>query len=258
MIEYIFLGILQGIFEWLPISSQGQLFLVMTLLFDISAQEALNSAVWLHTGTMLAAVVYFRRDVTTLVKKFFKLEFDDDLLSFLIVSTVVTGIVGLPLYILMSDISATFGQISIAIVGVALIATGLLQRQAKKAELSDKKISKQDKLVTGAFQGLSIIPGISRSGITTSVLLMRNFTSKQALKLSFLMSIPAVLVAELGLGLVGGIDFSVNYALGAAFSFASGLVSIDIFLRVARRISFWAFCVVMGLLTFVPLFFILV
>ena len=257
MIEYIILGTLQGIFEWLPISSQGMIFLIMTLLFGASAQEALNSAIWLHIGTMLAAVVYFRSDVVVLLRKLFRLEFNDELLSFLIISTIITGIVGLPLYILMSDISAVFGQAAIAVVGIALVITGLVQRRAGKADVSDRSILNQDKLVAGAFQGLSIIPGISRSGITTSVLLMRRFSSKQALRLSFLMSIPAVLVAEIGLGALGGISFSADYLLGALFSFISGFITIDLFLKLARRISFWKFCVIMGLLTFIPLLLIL-
>lgn len=256
MIEYILFGIFQGLFEWLPISSQGQLFVIMTLLFNISAQEALNSAIWLHIGTMLAAIFYFRREVFDLMKKLLKLEFKDEILSFLIISTILTGIVGFPLYLLLSDISAVFGQASIVLVGIALILTGILQKRAEKKNVDDKDISKEDKIIAGISQGFSIIPGISRSGITTSVLLLRNFNSKQALKLSFLMSIPAVLVAEIGLSAFGGISFNINYLVGAVFSFISGIVTIDLFLRLAEKISFWLFCVTMGLLTFIPLFFI--
>jgi len=256
MIEYILFGIFQGLFEWLPISSQGQLFIIMTLLFDISAQEALNSSIWLHIGTMFAAIVYFRREVFDLLKKLFKLEFKDDVLSFLILSTILTGIVGLPLYLLLNNISVVFGQASIALVGIALILTGFLQKRTEKKNVDDKNITNKDKIIAGISQGFSIIPGISRSGITTSVLLLRNFNSKQALKLSFLMSIPAILVAEVGLGAFGGISFNINYLVGAIFAFISGIITIDLFLRLAKRISFWLFCVVMGLLTFIPLLFI--
>jgi undecaprenyl-diphosphatase len=244
MLEYIILGVLQGMFEWLPISSQGQIFLIMTMLFGTSAQEALNSSIWLHIGTMFAAVVYFRGDVIKILKRLVRFDFKDDILSFLTISTILTGIVGLQLFIIL--------------VGIALIITGLLQKRAKRSEMADKKIGNSDKVIAGAFQGLSIIPGISRSGITTSVLLFRNFSSSQALKLSFLMSIPAVLVAEVGLGALGGVTFSADYLVGAFFSFIFGLITIDLFLRLARRVSFWAFCVFMGLLTFIPLLFVFV
>jgi undecaprenyl-diphosphatase len=258
MLEYIILGVLQGMFEWLPISSQGQIFLIMTMLFGTSAQEALNSSIWLHIGTMFAAVVYFRGDVIKILKRLVRFDFKDDILSFLTISTILTGIVGLPLYLIVRDISSVFGQLFIILVGIALIITGLLQKRAKRSEMADKKIGNSDKVIAGAFQGLSIIPGISRSGITTSVLLFRNFSSSQALKLSFLMSIPAVLVAEVGLGALGGVTFSADYLVGAFFSFIFGLITIDLFLRLARRVSFWAFCVFMGLLTFIPLLFVFV
>ncbi|MFH1294455.1 MAG: undecaprenyl-diphosphate phosphatase, partial [Candidatus Aenigmatarchaeota archaeon] len=106
----------------------------------------------------------------------------------------------------------------------------------------------------GLLQGLSVIPGISRSGITVSGFLLRGYKSDDALRLSFLMSIPAVLAAEIGLGLLGSLpDITIAEVLiGIVTSFFVGILSIHLLIEVAKKTRFWAFCIVMGLLAVVP------
>jgi len=253
MIEYLLLGILQGITEWLPISSQGMTILAsQTLGFEVS--KALDLSIWLHSGTLLAAVIYFRKDLLAILK----LE-KRELLWFLLLSTIITAIVGGPLYLGFSESVEGFpGEILIGIVGVLLIVTGIIQKYAKPKEKTIKEASKKDTIIAGIAQGFSALPGISRSGITTSVLLFSGFSSKSALKLSFLMSIFAVGAAEVGLQLRGGFTVGSGEILALVTSFGVGILTISLLLKLATKIKFWAFCIFLGILSIASLFFYLV
>ncbi len=101
-------------------------------------------------------------------------------------------------------------------------------------------------------QGLAVIPGLSRSGVTTTALLVKGFTGKEAFRLSFLMSIPASFAAAAGLALTEGIppiDAGILTALAA--SFIAALLSIDLLLKLARRTRFWKLCIALGLIALV-------
>ncbi len=248
MIEYLILGLLQGVTEWLPVSSQGQTVLV-SQLFGMPVARSLDLSIWLHTGTLLAATVYFRHDLMGLLKAERR-----NLLGFLIISTALTALVGGPLYLLFAGaFSDLAGEAVIAFVGLLLIVTGLVQRSAAPSTREGEGAGGRDAAVAGLLQGLSALPGISRSGITTSALLLRGFSANAALRLSFLMSIFAVSAAEIGLHIRGGFIVSGQAAIAMAGAFATGLLTIDVLLRVAHRIEFWKFLVLLGLLSMVPL-----
>ncbi len=254
-------GIIQGIFEWLPVSSQGNLVLLMVSLFGYSSGEAVSYSIFLHTGTMLAALVYLRKDVRNILESLprYRVNYEgkNGLVSFLIMATVITGIVGYPIYIYL-EASPFAGEMFIGLVGAALIFTGLVQRTVKgSGSKTGKDLNLKDTVLLGIAQGLSVIPGVSRSGITTSSFLFRNYDSSSALKLSFLMSIPAIIIAEIGMGLTGGIpSIGIADALtGIAFSFAFGMLTIHALIRIARRFAFWKFCIILGIIALVPLAF---
>lgn len=257
----VVLGILQGILEWLPVSSQGQLSLAMMYLFKIEEEQTLPFSIFLHVGTMFAAIVYFRGDILNLLRKLPSYRFDyanqqNRLVSFLLLATILTGTVGYPLYRLLHTAAPLAGEAFIALIGVALIVTGLVQKYAKvRGGRGAAALNLKDTVLLGFVQGFSVIPGISRSGTTTSFLIFRKFSGEEALRLSFLMSIPAVLVAEIGLVLLGGLPtISLIEALTSiVFSFFFGLLLIHVLMKVARRIRFWVFCVVLGILALLPL-----
>jgi undecaprenyl-diphosphatase len=259
--EGIVFGIIQGIFEWLPISSQGNLVFLMIALFGYSANEALKFSIFLHTGTLLSVIVYFRKDVKKILSNLrnyrFNFEKDNGLITFLIISTTLTVLVGYPIYKLLA-VSSLPGEIFIGIVGIALIITGIIQRFSKAKGLkSEKDLGFKDSIILGIAQGLSIIPGISRSGITISSFLLRGYNSEDSLRLSFLMSIPAILIAEIGLGLFESLPKVnlIDSIAGLGFSFIFGLLLIGILIRIARKIKFWIFCVVIGIIALIPLAF---
>ncbi|MBN2101551.1 MAG: undecaprenyl-diphosphate phosphatase [Candidatus Aenigmarchaeota archaeon] len=258
VLDSLIFGVLQGIFEWLPISSQGNLVLVMVGLMGMDPGNALNFAIFLHTGTLLSVIVYFREDVIRILKSLrtYKRGYSDEnnsLLTFLIISTIITGALGFILYKSIQTVAFT-GEAFLGLVGLALIITGILQKISEKGKVKFTKPNFKDSVLMGILQGLAIVPGISRSGITVSAFLLRKYEPKEALRLSFLMSIPAVLGAEIGLALMGSLpEISISEALtGVLTSFIVGLIAIHLLIKLTGKIKFWLFCILIGILALVP------
>ena len=272
--EAVVLGTIQGIAEWLPVSSEGMTSLVLINLFGKSLSEAIPIAIWLHMGTLLAALVYFRNDVILITKRlpgYFSGIIsrkgkegipgsghagaaEDSLISFLIISTFLTGIIGLPIMLFITEEAEISGEAATAAVGLFLILTGIFQRLWAGVKNAEKVPGSQDALFTGMAQGCAAFPGISRSGITVAALLFRKFDSEKALKLSFLMSIPAVLASEIGIGIMGLLVVDLHSLLAVFFSFVFGLLTIGGLLKVARKVDFSYFCMILGFLSIMPLF----
>ncbi|WP_406658297.1 undecaprenyl-diphosphate phosphatase [Methanolobus sp. ZRKC2] len=260
--EAVILGIVQGVAEWLPISSEGMTSLLMINVFGKTLAEALPISIWLHTGTLLSAAIYFRKDVTEILKdipQYVKnlssgASEEQPVITFLIVSTMLTGLIGLPLIILATGAEDISGKMATAFIGLLLIFTGVLQISASKKMTRKEQPSLSDSLVTGIAQGFAALPGVSRSGITVSSLLLRNFDASQALKLSFLMSIPAVLVADVGVAAMGMLTIDANSLLALLFAFVFGIVTIDAFIKIARKFDFAIFCIALGLLSLLAYF----
>lgn len=257
----IVLGILQGVLEWLPISSQGNLILTMTYLLGIDSADTLGFSVYLHTGTLIAAALYFRRDLLAMLRvlpgyRFQRPDRQSRLISFLLFTTILTGFVGYFIYELAKASTIEQDEFFTAIIGVALILTGLIQKLAKEREersIDDVKLT--DTLILGVVQGFSAFPGISRSGITISSLLMLGFEGEAAVKLSFLMSVPAVLIAEIGLASTASSPQIglMNVLLGVVFSFLMGILSIHFLMKTTQKIRFWSICILIGILALLPL-----
>lgn len=260
MFESIILGAVQGIFEWLPISSQGNLILVMVGFFKIGATEAVKYSVFLHLGTLFAVVIYFAKDIVKILKnlKNYKPEFKEKhngLISFLVVSTIITGIIGFPLYKVFTDFEIK-GELFLGLIGLALIITGVLQKIAFKRKIEQEKmLTLKDSIILGIVQGLAVIPGISRSGITISTFLLKKYSPKQGLYLSFLMSIPILFAGSVFLSIIDGLPnvSTFNLVVALLFSFIFGIITIKVLMQLAQKIKFWLFCIIIGILAFLPL-----
>jgi undecaprenyl-diphosphatase len=259
--EAIILGLLQGILEWLPISSQGNLILMMVAFLNIEKTQALNLSIFLHAGTMFSVLIYFRRDFYLLLKELPTYRFDysnkdNRLLSFIFFTSIITAIIGYPIF-KFSEIATIYGEFFISLIGVGLIISGIIQKVVRsKGNRVIGDVNFFDTLFLGFMQGFSAFPGISRSGITISSLIFRNFENKSSLKLSFLMSVPAILVAEIGLYLTD-VFSSFNLLIiivSCGASFFSGLISIHFLLKLAQRIKFYMFCIIIGIITLIPIF----
>lgn len=239
----IIAGILQGLLEWLPVSSEGNMVILLSTLFGHTVDETLNASIFLHLGTGLAALVYFREPVLNIVQM--KTEEDKNMLIKLFVMTMLTGLVGFPIFMYI-NLSASTGETLLALTGCALVVTGLLQRRASKASMSSSELSWPITLTLGIAQGLAVIPGLSRSGITTSIMLIKNFDGEEAFRTSFLMSIPASFAASFGLMLVRGFTPNLFSGLSALIAAGVGYFAIGRLLDLARKMSFWKICLGLG------------
>lgn len=238
-----FLGILQGITEWLPVSSEGQTMLAMIGWLGIPSADALSFSIFLHLGTMMAVLIRFRHEFLQMVR-----EMNSKLTRIMIVSTLCTGVTGVPLYLLFRE-SFIGGRQATALIGLLLVATGLLLRFKGSASRGTRDMAFSDMAILGLAQGLSILPGVSRSGTTLTVLLMRGIRQDDAVMISFIISVPAVLGAIV---LLNGSPVSLQWETASAMlgsSFLVGYLTMDFLIRFARDVCFSRFCIALGLLT---------
>ncbi|MQG02292.1 MAG: undecaprenyl-diphosphate phosphatase [SAR202 cluster bacterium] len=255
MLESILLGLIQGITEWLPVSSEGLVTASATFLLDKSLEDAIGISLWLHLGTALAALLSFKVEILKLTKGFIgnpsclKGE-----IGFLFLGTAVSALIGLPLLlfageIFQSDPTKNGTQIFTALIGIFMIVTGVILLRSKRTGKRKRNDSGTiDAMLTGTAQGFSVLPGLSRSGLTVSVLLARGMDRRDALTLSFLLSIPAAIGASLYTVFSSGIILSPEHFVAVGVSFITGLVTIRILLKLADRINFGIFVISVGTL----------
>ena len=249
MIESIVAGVLQGVFEWIPVSSEGIVSFVLRNYFGRTFNEAFNISIFLHLGTVLSSIYYFRNDI----KKIWTTQTAQDFrfTSFIFLATLLSFLVAGPLYLIISIFETEIGFGSF-LIGSMLIITGLIQvfgKKLGKREYQDIRI--KDAWLPGVLQGFSIIPGISRSGVTLFGMLTNGFNVEAGFKASFLMAIPVVIIADIFLGVVNNFFFRPEYLLGAAVSFFVGLFSIKALLSVSKKYNFGVICIILGLLSII-------
>ena len=240
--QTVLLGILQGITEWIPVSSEGQTMLVMMKLLGITPAEALSYSILLHIGTMSAVLIKFRGQFLEALKNI-----TSPMARILVVSTICTGITGMPLYFLFRE-SFSGGQKATLLIGGLLILTGLLLRFKGSGSRNIEDMKPADMILLGLAQGFSILPGVSRSGATLMVLLMRNIRQDTALVISFMISVPAVLGALVLDHSIAAVPIG-SVALAILASFIAGYLCMDLLIRFAEKVNFSRFCIAMGLIT---------
>lgn len=253
MLDAIIWGLVQGLTEFLPVSSSGHLVIVPDLLdqmgFDISPPSLAISAM-LHLGTLIAVVVYFRSDLVKVIR--FRNDREGRTIATMVIIGTIPAVVGLPLKDTLESI-----QDDVTYVGIALIATGLIlvvgQLVARGLrQLIDGKIP--DAIVVGIAQVVALIPGISRSGITITAANGRRFEPTQSARFSFLLGIPAIagagLVSIPDLANAGG--FGWDLIVGMLVAAVSGYAAIAFLLAALRRIGlipFAIYALIVGTLT---------
>lgn len=233
MWQGILLGALQGIFEWLPVSSEGIVALTGGLLGG--ELSSVDVALFLHLGTLFAVVVYFWKDwlevLTLKNKKMFR---------FLVLATVVSLVVGFPLYNLVSEV--VLGAGLLVVVGLGLLLTSYFQKKETKMRISRDKVA----LLAGVLQGLAVIPGLSRSGSTIFGLSLGKEEPQKILKKSYMMSVPVVLASSIYLAMENPVLVSGWPAL--VTSFVVGILSLKILMDLSKKVKFEKFTLIFGLI----------
>ncbi|MCA9404472.1 MAG: undecaprenyl-diphosphate phosphatase [Candidatus Omnitrophica bacterium] len=261
MWEQFILGVIQGIAEWLPISSEGMILLAKNTFLHSgdSFGESIRQALYLHLGTFFAALIYFRADVGKLLKGVVNFRGQDtetrNIFVFLFLSTLISGCLGLLLLKTVEDFAESFttgSKVIVGLIGLLLIGTGFLELRAKHGgyrHASDLRT--RDGVILGITQGFAALPGFSRSGLTVSALLLCKFDRDFALRLSFLMSLPIVLAGNIVKNWKALFEFSPDLLVGVGTAFVFGLATIHLLLKVAKKINFGIFVIVFGILTLI-------
>lgn len=231
-------GIIQGITEFFPVSSSGHLVLLHNL-FGLK-QKMLAFDVFLHFGTILSVVAFFRRDITEMFKR------DTALLKFIIIASIPTFIIGM----IFKDAAENFFSMPL-VVGSSLIITGLFLLFASisaiywKIVRRPRPLGAKNSIAIGIAQGISVLPGISRSGATIGTALIAGVDEVEALKFSFLLSIPAVLganilkVRQIYGSLISG--DTIAFLTGAIVAAVTGFLVIRVLFGILRRNLFFLF-----------------
>ncbi len=247
--DAIILGIVQGITEFLPISSTGHLVLFRDWL-AVSTTNALAIDAVLHFATTMAVILYFRKDLMVLISAVFRKlgrlpvnEKDITLFYALVVGTIPAVILGLFLESIISE----HLQTAVVVAGVLFIASlfFLYAEWQHYVKPQRETISVKKGLLVGCFQALALLPGFSRSGATIAGGMLLGLSRYEASRFSFLLAIPITL----GVGAKKSIDLLeeggsvewVSIAIGAVIAFFTALVVIHFFLNFIRKYTLWPF-----------------
>jgi undecaprenyl-diphosphatase len=226
-IEAIIIAFVQGITEWLPVSSSGHIVLLSSIL---NYDNTIVFDVALHFGTLMAVFVYFGKDIVDILEALLKGKWDTNegkMAFLLIVASIPAAVIG---FLFKKYFEIAFG--SLLLVGMGFGITGLFLIIASLDFGKERKKipSYMDSFLIGCAQALAIFPGISRSGSTIASGLLRGLDEKSALKFSFLMAIPAIFGASL-LEL-GSNELPSSLILPTFVSFAAGMLSIHLLFKV--------------------------
>jgi undecaprenyl-diphosphatase len=237
---FIFLGLLQGIFEWLPMSSGGIVSTVHGILSDVTLEQSVAFAIWLHIGTSFSILIVFRQRFFLMVKEILSNPLQPSpTLSFLLIATVVGSIVGISLITTLGRLSSMPGSSVMGVTGILMLISGLSQtKRPLQGFRSKEDLKLKDSVITGIIQGISVLPGISRSGMTMSLLLHRQFDKHEALLLNFLLTIPLSLIGALYVGITQEFLWSTEALLAAVSSCLVGIISIHALIELANKLNF--------------------
>lgn len=258
-IQAIILGIIQGLTEFLPVSSSGHLQLANELLgTSLNPESNLTFSLTLHAATVLSTIVVLWREVWTLLRGLFSRTFNAEQAYILkiVISMIPIGIVGL---FFMDYIEAAFS--SILVVGIMLLVTSALLSFAYFAKPRQKEnISYRDAFIIGLAQSVATLPGLSRSGTTIATGLLLGNRKESIAQFSFLMVLPPILgnaLLDIAKGDFGGGVDALPLIAGFIAAFVTGCIACRFMINIVRRgklIWFAAYCAVAGLVATITYF----
>ena len=262
-LKYIILGIIQGLTEPLPISSSGHL-VIFKNLFNLASLNDLNFEIIVNFASFLAISFIYRKDIIKLIKdsfnylktKEYKYYHSFKYILLIILACIPAGILGLLFKNKIDLISS-----NVKYIGIALLITSLALFIVRKIDgkKHDNNITYKDSFIIGLFQGIALLPGISRSGATLTGGLLRNIKKEDAVKFSFMLYLP-ISIDRLILGIK---DFTtssnfnnlyISYILGFIFSLFTTYFATKWFINIIKKkklIYFSIYCLVVGLLVLI-------
>ncbi|MFN3551045.1 MAG: undecaprenyl-diphosphate phosphatase [Endomicrobiia bacterium] len=253
-LQIILLGLIQGVTEFLPISSSGHLVLLQKIF---GLKEMLFYDVLLHFSTLLAVVVLFFKDIVEYLK-------NKKIIFYILLLSVPTGIIGL---VVKKYFTSVYDNVFLS--GIFLVITGLWLIFSEKKYLSnfsDKidilNIGIIKSLLVGITQGISVLPGISRSAATLGSMLVLNFKKEQAVKFIFIASIPAILGATFlelkDIIFYKKLNFELSYIYGIITAFVFALISLKFLVKIVQKSKlkyFGYYCFLVSIVSVITHFF---
>lgn len=251
ILQSVFLGIVQGLTELLPISSSAHLTVLPWLMWGIEDVGAFDVA--LHAGTLLAIGIFFFKDWINLLvgayKNVVKKEktFEGKMFLYLVLATIPGGLIGFFLDDKLDMFLETKGiKVVVTVIALALMVMGILLYivdKKKKSEVEYKDMTLKQTFLIGLSQALAFIPGVSRSGVTMTTARMMGVKRDAAAKYSFMLSAPIVLAATLLKFLKGEFVFCIPFFAGVFASFVVGLLVIKFLLKYLQKGDFKVFAI---------------
>ncbi len=236
IIEAMLLGLVQGLTEFIPVSSSGHL-IIAHELFDTTS-DSLAFDVALHIGTLLALLLFFKKDIMKLLKNLFKKNKDGALARLILYATIPAVIVGLLFGGIIDDHARTTLVVActLGVVGVIML---LSEKCASSSVDKDNVPSTKQGLIVGFAQSLALIPGVSRSGATMTAGFFVGMSREQAARFSFLLSIPIIAGSAAGIMIrdADSLNFDSTLLIGVITAFASGLFAIKFMLRIIGKVG---------------------
>lgn len=260
-LDSLILGIIQGLTEFLPVSSSGHLELGKSILGDNSLpKESMIFTVVLHFATALSTIVVFRKDIIEIIKELLKFEWNSNtqFIFKIIISMLPAALIGV---FFETELESLFSN-NIVLVGAMLIITGLLLLLADRAQNTSKNVSFKNAFTVGVAQAVAILPGISRSGATISTAVLLGIDKTKAARFSFLMVIPLIF-GKIFKDIFSG-ELSYENAqitpLGIGFiaAFVSGLLACTWMIRLVKnsQLKYFAYyCAVVGIIAILSTYF---
>lgn len=251
-IEAIILGIIQGLTEFLPVSSSGHLEISKFILGDTSLpEESLLMTVVLHAATAISTIVVFRKDILEILGGLLQFKWNEQTRFSLaiVLSMIPAALVGV---LLEEEIEALFGG-RLLLVGSMLIITAVLLLFADRAKTTGKGVSYLNAIIIGVAQAIAIMPGISRSGATISTSVILGIDRAKSARFSFLMVVPLILGAMAKDLLSGEISYSsdqmIPLAIGFVAAFVTGILACTWMISLVKKakLSWFAiYCFIVG------------
>jgi undecaprenyl-diphosphatase len=252
IINAIILGIIQGLTEFLPVSSSGHLEIAKAILGENKVgEESLLMTVVLHFATALSTIIIFRKDILEILNGLLQFKNNDSFWFSLkiVLSMIPAALVGV---FFNDEIEALFGG-ALTLVGSMLLVTGLLLFLADKAKASAKKVGVKHAILIGVSQAIAILPGISRSGATISTAVLLGIDKEKAARFSFLMVVPLIFGKMAKDILSGDIQYEtttfIPLIVGFIFAFLTGMIACKWMIKLVKssQLKYFAYyCFAIG------------